>query len=216
RSWQTTAGVWLRGILAEHHQLPVASVQWLTQDIEDVPVDLPSGVSLRQVAQGQSVVEMCVRGELAGLIYPELPAPVRDGEASIRRVFADPKRAEQAYFRDTGIFPIMHVVAVRSSLLSEHPWLARNLTEAFTEAKRLAFARLQDPRVVSLAWLRALQEEERELLGTDPWRYGLDQANRHVLATFLRYAAEQGLGAEALTPERLFHPSTLEQPPAYV
>lgn len=216
RSWQTTAGVWLRGILAEHHDLPVGAVRWVAQDPEDVSLDLPARVSLTRVPDGDTVVEMCVRGDLAGLIYPELPAPVRAGEDTIRRVFDDPKAAEQAYFRQTGIFPIMHLVAVRSSLLSRHPWLARNLMDAFAEAKRLAYQRLQDPRTVSLAWLRALQEEERALLGDDPWRYGLDRSNHTVLDTFLRYAHAQGVAAKRLTPGSLFHPATLDEPPAYV
>jgi 4,5-dihydroxyphthalate decarboxylase len=216
RSWQTTAGVWLRGILAEHHDLPVGGVEWVAQDPEDVPLDLPPGLSLGRVPDGENVVGMCEDGRVAGLIYPELPGPVLAGEPTIRRLFEDPKQAEREFFRTTGIFPIMHVVAVRASLLEEHPWLARNLMDAFEEAKRLAYRRLRDPRTVSVAWLRALQEEEHALLGPDPWRYGLDGTNRHVIGTFLRYAEEQGVAAVRLTPESLFHGSTLDRLPAYV
>jgi 4,5-dihydroxyphthalate decarboxylase len=216
RSWQTTAGVWLRGILAEHHGLPLESVRWLSQDGEDVPLDLPGGLSLETVPEGRSVVDMCVSGEAAGLIYPEIPAPVSAGEPTIRRLFSDPKTAEQEYFRKTGIFPIMHVVAIRTGLAEQYPWLARNVMEAFEAAKRHALLRLRDPRTVSLAWLRALQEEEQELLGSDPWSYGLTDRNRHVLDTFLGYAEQQGVAAKHLTPEDLFHPATTERPPAYV
>jgi 4,5-dihydroxyphthalate decarboxylase len=216
RSWQTTAGVWLRGILAEHHGLPIERVRWIAQDAEDVPLTLPGGVVLERVPDGGNVTELCARGDIAGLIYPELPRQVLAGDGSIRRLFEQPRDAEQAYYAATGIFPIMHVVAVRAELLAAHPWLARNLVDVFEDAKRRAYRRLQDPRTVSLAWLRALQEEERAILGPDPWRYGLDAANRNTLDRFLVYARQQGVAARVLTPDELFHPSTTERPPAYV
>ncbi|RZU33456.1 4,5-dihydroxyphthalate decarboxylase [Blastococcus saxobsidens] len=216
RSWQTTAGVWLRGILAEHHGMDLTAVRWIAQDGEDVPLELPPGLSLETVTPGEDVVNGCVNGDVAGLIYPELPGPVLAGEPTIRRIFPDPRQAEQDYYRSTGIFPIMHVVAIRADVAERYPWLPRNLMDAFDAAKATAMRRLQDPRTVSLAWLRALQEEERALLGPDPWHYGLDDSNAHTLQTFLRYALEQGVASRALTPEELFHPATLENPPAYV
>ena len=216
RSWQTTAGVWLRGILDEHHGLPTESVDWLAQDSEDVPLSLPPDLRLRQASPGEVVTDLCADGRIAGLIYPELPEQVQAGDGSIRAVFDDAKSVEQEYFRSTGIFPIMHVVVIRAELLDAHPWLARNVYDAFVESKRLAMKRLTNPRTVSLAWLLALQQEERALLGPDPWRYGFDEVNRHTLETFLGYALRQGVAARKVTAEELFFPATLEQPPAYV
>lgn len=216
RSWQTTAGVWVRGILAEHHDLPLSSVRWRAQDGEDIELTLPEGVELSQVEQGHSVVEMCERGELAGLVYPEIPDPVRAGKPTISRLFDDSKAAEQSYFTQTGIFPIMHVVVLRSEVAEAYPWLPRNLADAFQEAKTAGMQRLQNPRTVSLAWLRTLQDEERALLGPDPWHYGLDSANLHVLRTFLRYSVEQGVARRSIEPAELFASSTVEDPPAYV
>ena len=216
RSWQTTAGVWIRGILAEHHGMALEDVRWVAQDAEDVELALPRGLTLEPVRPGENVVDLCAAGELAGLVYPEIPRPVLDGDRTIRRLFDDPKATEQDYFRSSGIFPIMHVVAIRAEIAERHPWLPRNLMEAFEAAKAAAFRRLQDPRTVSLAWLRALQEEEQALLGPDPWEYGLGEANRHVLATFLGYARQQGVAARPMAPEELFLPATLDQPPAYV
>lgn len=213
RNWQVTAGIWLRGILAEHHGLRLADVDWVSQDVEDVPLDLPAELRVRPVPAGRTVAELCAEGELSGLIYPEIPRQVREGGGGIRRLFDDPKRLEQDYYRTTGIFPIMHVVAIRADLLDRHPWLGRTLLEAFEEAKRRAYARLEDPRTVSLAWLRALQEEQRAILGPDPFRYGLDEANTRNLEAFLAYAREQGVGAPGLTAEKLFHPGTTERLP---
>ena len=216
RSWQVTAGVWLRGILAEHHGLVLDRVGWVTQDDEDEPLSLPPELRVERVPSGRTVTGMCADGDRAGLIYPEIPGQVARDEGTIRRLFPDPKKAEQDYFRATGIFPIMHLLAVRADVLERHPWIARNLMQAMEEAKRLAYRRLQDPRTVSLAWLRALQDEERALLGPDPWQYGLSAANRSTLEAFLRYSREQGMGAESLTVDDLFHPATREAPPDFV
>lgn len=216
RNWQTTAGVWLRGILDEYHGLPVESVQWMAQDDEDVPMSLPPDISLERVGAGAAVTDLCAEGTVDGLVYPELPRQVIDDDGTIRRLFDDPKAAEQEYYRQTSIFPIMHVVAIKAELVAQYPWLPRTLLDAFTESKRLGMARLNDPRSVSLAWLRALQEEERALLGPDPWRYGLDDVNQNTLETFLRYAERQGVTARKVGVEELFHPSTLADVPHYV
>jgi len=204
--------VWLRGILAEHHGLPTESVDWVAQDAEDVELTLPPGVRLRPVAEGKTVTAMCAAGEIAGLVYPELPEQMLAGDDTIRRVFANHREVEQAYYSSTGIFPIMHVVVIRAELLEAFPWLARNLLDAFVESKRLGMRRLSNPRTVSLAWVQSLQEEERALLGPDPWRYGFDAVNRKTLETFIGYALRQGVAAAPLAPEELFHPATLEEP----
>ena len=216
RNWQTTAGVWLRGILEEFHELPVTSVDWVAQDGEDVEMSLPPGVNLRRVGSDAAVTDMCASGEIDGLIYPELPRQVVDGDGTIRRIFDDPKSVEQDYYRQTEIFPIMHVVAIKAQLVEKYPWLPRSILETFTESKRLAMERLRNPRTVSLAWLRALQEEEESLLGPDPWRYGLDDVNRNTLDTFLRYASAQGVTARKVMVDELFHSSTTTSMPRYV
>ncbi|MDR0359210.1 MAG: 4,5-dihydroxyphthalate decarboxylase, partial [bacterium] len=216
RNWQTTAGIWLRGILSEHHGLDLAGVRWVAQDGEDVPLDLPPSISLERAGPGKRVTDMCAAGEIAGLIYPELPRQVRANDGSIRRLFTDPKQAEQQYFARTRIFPIMHVVAIRQQVLDKHPWAALNLLEAFERAKSRAMQRLEDPRTVSLAWLRALQEEERAILGDDPWQYGAGDVNATALRTFTGYAVAQGVAVRDLPVSDLFDASTLETPPAYV
>lgn len=216
RTWQTTAGIWMRGMLAEHYGLDLRSVQWVAQDPEDVPRDLPAGLKLTRAPEGKAVTDMCASGDLAGLLYPELPKQVREGDGTIRRLFTDPKAAEQAYYRRTQIFPIMHLVALKAEIAAAYPWAPRAMLDAFTEAKRLAMRRLENPRTVSLAWLRTLQDEERELLGPDPWRYGMDDVNEQALRTFLGYALEQGVAVRQLAPGELFWPATLDRIPRYV
>jgi 4,5-dihydroxyphthalate decarboxylase len=121
-------------------------------------------------------------------------APIAAEGAGIRRLFADPRGAEQEYYRASGIFPIMHVVVIQRRLYEANRWLAQSLTKAFSQAKMLAYADLQRTAAlaVTLPWVREEYEATVGLLGTDFWSYGLD-ANRPVLETFIRYAGEQGM-----------------------
>jgi 4,5-dihydroxyphthalate decarboxylase len=210
RTWQTTAGLWLRGILSDEHGVDLRSVEWITQDAEDVPLEHATGYSIRQAAPGENVVDMLLAGELDALIYPEEPRV-----AGIRPLFADPKAAEIDYFRRTAIFPIMHAVVLRRELAEELAWLPREVLVAFRRSKQLAFDAMRDPRKVSLAWLRQALDEQEAILGPDPWTYDF-ASNRTTLETIVRYAHEQGFVPEPFSPEDLFAPATVEELPSYV
>lgn len=216
RSWQVTGGVWMRGFLAEYHGLGLDTVTWVAQDPDDIELTLPDGIRLERVGEGQKVTDLCAAGDLDALVYPEIPEQVHAGTGELRRLFSDPREAEESYYRETGIFPIMHVVVVKREVLDAHPWVARNLVDAFQQSKADAVRRMRDPRVVSLAWLRWLVEHERQILGPDPWMYGLGDANRNNLETFLRYAVEQGVAARKLEVDELFFESVREEPPHFV
>lgn len=210
RTWQTTAGLWLRGILQDDHGLDLRSVEWVTQDAEDVATAGLDAFRLRQVEPGTTVVEQLLAGELDALIYPEAPdAP------GVRRFWADAKAEEIAWFGRTGIFPIMHTVVIRRELVEEMPWLAREVLDAFRRSKDEAFAAMRDPRRISLAWWREAREEQERILGPDPWAYDLAR-NRTSLETLVRYAHEQGFLPEPIPVDELFVPSTREDLPAYV
>jgi 4,5-dihydroxyphthalate decarboxylase len=129
----------------------------------------------------------------------------------IRHLFEDSQNVEAAYFKKTGIFPIMHSVALRQDVWDKEPWIARSLFKAFQRAKQDAYARLVDlsPYKISLAWFRGPVEEQRQILGDDPWPYGLEK-NRHVVETLMTYLYEQGLIERKLPAEQLFAPNTLD------
>lgn len=210
RTWQTTAGLWARGILQDDHGVDLRSIEWVTQDPEDVPMKGMDGYRIRRVDPSTTVLEELRAGQLDALIYPEAP---RHG--GVRRLFPDPKAAEIDYHRRTGIFPIMHTVVIRRELVAAMPWLAREVLDAFRRSKDEAFGALQDPRRVSLAWLREALEEQEAILGPDPWAYELPR-NRSTLETLIRYAHEQGFVPERFPPEELFVSTSLDALPTYV
>jgi 4,5-dihydroxyphthalate decarboxylase len=215
RNWATTAGLWARGFLADDHGVDLESITWVAQDEEDVPLEHAGDYRIERVSPGQTVTAMLETGELDALIYPELPHAAVAGDPRIRPLFEDAKAAEIAWFERTGIFPIMHTVVLRKAIVEAHPWAARNLLTAFRESKDRAFEAMRDPRRVSLAWFREAFDEQRRILGDDPWAYEFE-ANRHALETMIRYAHEQGMIGRRFPPEDLFEGSTLESLPAYV
>jgi 4,5-dihydroxyphthalate decarboxylase len=64
--------------------------------------------------------------------------------------------------------------------------------------------RMQNPRIVPLAWYRDAWEEQEQLLGPDPWEYGLSVKNCKNLETLVGYSHEQGLIKKRPTLEHLF------------
>jgi 4,5-dihydroxyphthalate decarboxylase len=215
RTWQTTAGIWARGMLQDDHGVDLESIEWVTQDAEDIPLGPLGRFRISRCRDGDTVTSMLERGDLDALIYPErLEAALRD-DPRVARLFPDSKTSEQEYAVRTGLFPIMHTVVIRSELVAAHPWLARNVLEAFERSKAVAFDAMRDPRRVSLAWFDEALDEQRGILGDDPWRHDLS-SNRAALQTLIRWAHEQRLIAHRMEPEDLFVPATRVALPKYV
>ncbi|MEJ2865567.1 ABC transporter substrate-binding protein [Actinomycetospora flava] len=215
--YQLTACVWIRGILADQHDVPVASVRYRTGGmhapgrVEKQTLALPPEIDVAPIPPDRTLADMLVTGEIDALYAPRTPQPLRDGNPAVARLFADPRAAEERYAAATGIFPIMHVIVLRADVHARLPWLARSLLDAFTRAKAVTEARLDEVAAnpTMLPWLYDDIVRVRGLLGPDFWPYGLEP-NRPVLATFLRYAHEQGLTSRLLAPDELFVPSTRE------
>ncbi|MHA6631646.1 ABC transporter substrate-binding protein [Pseudonocardia sichuanensis] len=214
--YQITASVWIRGILAEHHGLDVASVRYRTGGldqagrVEKVALDLPPAVEVQPIGPGQTLSQMLLDGELDAVYSARNPWPVNVPGGGLRRLFPDPVRVEQDYFTGTGIFPIMHTLVIRREVYDQHRWLARELVKACEAAKTVGLAGIGETAALpyALPWLWAEVERTRTVLGEDWWPYGLE-ANRNTLQTFLRYHHEQGLSPRCYEPEELFAPESL-------
>ena len=196
--------VWMRGILEEHHGAPHREITWFVERDDAVAFEPPSGLRIEKVPEGVRAEKMMLEGELDALLSPDLPASFLAGDKRIARLFADNKDAEIAYYKATGIFPIMHVTLIRRDVIERHPWVADNLMKAFNQAKELAYRRVLNPRNMALAWSRNALEEQLAVLGGDPWEFGLTPKNRKTLDTLLRYAAQQGIMRRPLPLEELF------------
>ncbi|HWP24255.1 MAG TPA: ABC transporter substrate-binding protein [Candidatus Binatia bacterium] len=204
RNFQATANLWIRGILEHEHGVPHRSVNWFKQDEEEVDWAPPRDLKIQRIAAGKSVEKMLLDGELDALIHPEIIQPILDKDPRVTRLFPNYRDLEIDYYRRTGIFPIMHTTAIKQEIVEKYPWVPINLMRAFEASKQVAYKRMENPRIVPLAWFRHFLEEQEELLGRDPWVYGLGEDNRRALETLMQYSQEQGLIGKKMSLEELF------------
>jgi 4,5-dihydroxyphthalate decarboxylase len=216
--YQMTAPVWIRGILQDEYGVP-ADGQTYWQGGEESPnrpeklkLELPPNIKVAQIGERDTLAAMLRDGGIDALYTARMPSSYQAGKLEpVRRLFENYLEVEQAYYRKTKIFPIMHTVAIRREIYEQYPWVAMNLYKAFVQSQRECYEDLYVTAAlkVSLPWLTKHVEDTRALMGDDFWPYGFKQ-NRETLATFLRYHHEQGLSKRRLEPEELFAPETLE------
>jgi 4,5-dihydroxyphthalate decarboxylase len=207
--YQMTAAVWQRGILAEDYGVPVEEVRYFTGGIEEpgrtekIPLNLPPTISVEPIGPGKTLSTMLAEGELDAIYSASQPSCL-GRVPGIRHLFENFVDVEKDYYRRRRIFPIMHTVVIRRAVYERHPWIARSLTKAFTEALRLAYEDLRHRNAlkVMLPWLAEHLESTVDVLGEGYWDYGLE-ANRHVLETFARYSRQQGLASRVRTAEEI-------------
>ena len=212
-----TAPVWIRGILQDEYGVDPASVEYFTGGEEEpgrdekLKLDLPPKFKITRIGATQTLTQMIADGEIDAMHTARIPSTFRTRPDAVKRLFENHVEVERAYFRKTGIFPIMHTIAIRREVYRANPWIAQSLLKAFTEAKRRVYENLYTTSalITMLPWQIAQVEDVRREMGNDWWPYGFEP-NRKVLDTFLRYHHEQGLSKRRLTPEELFASETLE------
>lgn len=210
--WAHSAAVWMRGWLHNEAHVPLEAVRWVQAGVnnpgrqEKVELSLPPGVALTRVAD-RSLSDLLAAGDIDAAIIARPPQCFLDGHPDVVRMFPDFETVEADDYYRRGIWPIMHLIAVRRNLLAAHPWVGRNLYNAFCESKQRAVTRLLDPAVsrYPLPWLPAYAHRMTELMGGDPFPYGLER-NRRTLETMLLYAWQQGIAHRQLQAEELFPP----------
>jgi 4,5-dihydroxyphthalate decarboxylase len=215
--YQITAVVWMRGMMQHEYGVSPNEIHWRSGGQEEpgrherTPLKPIEGVDLQPIADHQTLVGMLRNGELDALFTARAPSSFRDGEPHIARLFPDTRAAEKAYFKKTGLFPIMHLVGIRKTLVERYPWLPTSVYKAFCEAKALAMADLRDVNalMVTLPWLEAETTETIAAMGQDFWKYGIGDNMREIEA-LIQYSHEQGLVERKVAVEELFARSTFE------
>jgi 4,5-dihydroxyphthalate decarboxylase len=209
--WAQTAGVYVRGFLAEHYGVDLSSISWLQAGVDEpgrdekVALKLPAGIRYRAMPE-TSLSAMLASGEIDAAITARAPLAFAPG-GKIVRMFPDYRAEEERLFRKTKVFPIMHLMTMRRAVFEQYPWIAMNLFKAFEEAKRRCFERLRDFTCarVPLPWGAAIADEIAATYGPDPYPYGVE-ASRATIEAFCRYAHEQGVTHRLMQAEDLFPP----------
>jgi len=216
--YQMTAALWVRGLLEDEYNVSPADFVWYSGGLHEpsrkdkVKLTLPASISIHPIGPEEMLDDMLVTGDLDALITPRVPNSFARGNPLVRRLFPEYREASKAYYRKTGLYPIMHGLGIRRTLVEENPWLASSVMDAFERAKQIALERLRDCTAlrVSLPFLDAEIDETVALMGTDPWPYGLEP-NRKTLEATLDYAYRHGTTSRRLGVEEIFAPTTLER-----
>jgi 4,5-dihydroxyphthalate decarboxylase len=208
--WAQTAAVYSRGFLTRQYDIDLASIEWVQAGVdqpgrnEKVRLRLPEGITLAPVIDA-TLSDMLRDGRLDAVLSARPPRCFQEKHPSIRRLFENFLEVEAAYYDETGIFPIMHVIAIRREVLERHPWAAMNLFKAFDEAKNRSLERALDATAsrFPIPWSYVHAQRAQSRFGRDYWPYGIDD-NRPTLDAFLQYAYEQGVCHRRLAVEELF------------
>jgi len=207
--WAQTAGIYVRGTLQHEYGVDLARIQWFQAGVhqpgrvEKVALKLPAGVSIQPVPE-KSLSQMIASGELDAVISARaLDAP---------RLFPNYREVEREYFARTRIYPIMHVLVLRRDIYERDRWVARNLMDAFEQAKNRSMERVSEFGLshLPMPWVPDHARQWRELAGDDFWPYGIEP-NRPTLSAYLQYAYEQGVATKPLKVDELFVPETREK-----
>jgi 4,5-dihydroxyphthalate decarboxylase len=214
--WAQTAAIYSRGALRHQFGLDLNAIRWVQAGVnqpgrvEKVALKLPEGLTLTR-RPDSSLDAMLLNGELDAILTAHPTASFEAGDPRIVRLFPDPQPIEEKFLDATGVFPIMHIIAIRREVMDRFPWVAGNLLTAFEAAKRNAVARAEEITAsrIPFAWGQLAAERMAQRFGGDPWPYGVEK-NRTTLDTFCAWAHEQGVAHRRLQPEDLFPPELLQ------
>jgi len=219
--YSSTSLTWIRGIFQDEYGIRPEDINWIiassdssakiggkTSRQEQVA---PAGVSIKAGPEGKDESDLLESGEVDALFHAVEPRAYVEGHPSVERLFPDYRATEGAYFAKIGIFPIMHVVAIKKDLLQQNPWLAEAVFKAYSQAKQIAYVQMAKTGWFQdmLPWYGQEFDETRALMGNNFYSYGLG-TNRKTLEVLFRYSYQQGLSRRELTIEDLFDPLSLE------
>ena len=208
--WAHSAAVYMRGWMHNEMGVALTDVDWYQAGAnapgreEKVEIALPRGVTLTRVSD-RSLSEMLAAHEIDCAIIARPPTCFLEGHPDVVRLFPNYVEMEEAYYARTRVWPIMHIIAMKKSIVEEYPWAARNLYNAFLESKRRSIERILDPAVsrYPVPWLATYARRMRDLFGGDLFPYGIEE-NRPTWEQMALYTLQQGIAHRLMTPEELF------------
>lgn len=206
--YSMTALLFIRGMLQHQYNVLPQEIHWFRRRSEHVSIDIPAGIRIDNIGKDQTLDDLLEQGQLDALAVTSAPRGFKSGSKVVRRLFPNIRDVEAEYYRQTKIFPIMHVVVIRRAIYEQHPRLAIALAEAFQGAKRHSYERLREA-LYPLPWLNLDLEYARQVLGEEIYSYGVKH-NLPTLEAATLYSHEQGLTGRRLKVSELFAPETVD------
>ena len=218
--YSQTSLQWIRGIMQDEYGLRAEDVEWVVSSKDSAAAMsgtvsknenvFPKGLSVQIGPEGKDESDLLVDRDVDALFHALEPRAFVEGHPKIRRLFRDVRTTERDYFSRTGIFPIMHAVAIRNDLVSKHPWLPEAVFDAYSQSKNMAYQTMRKEWFYeTMPWYAQELENTKNVMGDNFFPYGIGP-NQKTLETLFRYSYEQGLSSRQLTIEELFEPSSLK------
>jgi len=162
------------------------------------------GAQASRAVADKSLSELLAANEIDCAIIARPPTCFLEGHPDVVRLFPNYLEMEEEYYERTKVWPIMHIIAMKRSILEEHPWAARNLYNAFLESKRRSIERIMDPAVsrYPVPWLTTYARKMRDRFG-DLYPYGIEE-NRPTWEQMALYTFQQGIAHRQFKPEENF------------
>ncbi len=209
-----TAAVWIRGVLQHEYAVDLSSIEWVEGKMEGPgshgkPSSLPPLSPVRIIPNtdpNRSLSDLLEAGEVAATIGADIPACL--GQAPhVRRLFPNFKEVESDYYKRTGVFPVMHLVALRREYYEANRFAASSLFNALNDSKEVARKRMESLGALRymLPWLGRDLEEIKETFGDDCWPYGVEE-NRKTLEALVQFLHEQNMIERTVPIDELFAP----------
>jgi 4,5-dihydroxyphthalate decarboxylase len=176
RSYTTTTGAWVRGILNEHYGVDPNRVNWIT--FEDPHIaEFRDPPQVTRAAEGKTLEAMLLDGEIDAAILAKTDQP-----APLAPVFPDAAAVDAQWAQTHGGIPINHMLVIRSAIARERPDVVREIYRMFLAAKQAAYPTPPSP---------------------DPVRFGFE-ACRGSLEAIIDYSVQQKLISRRFSVEELF------------
>ena len=208
--WAHSAAVWMRGWMQNDVGMDMTKIKWVQAGAnapgreEKVELNLPNGIEIARI-KDRSLSQMLASGELDCAIIARPPTCFLENHSDIVRLFPNFLELEEEQYAETGVWPIMHIIAMKKPVHDAHPWVARNMFNAFEESKRRSLERLLDPAVsrYPLAWLSSYGRKMQDVFGKDPFPFGVEP-NRKTWEMMGLYTFQQGIAHHQFEPEEIF------------
>jgi 4,5-dihydroxyphthalate decarboxylase len=202
-SYFATPSFWHRALLKDEAGIEPHEIEWHSVAAEAEEMRLPPGVTVKFSPASILGLERLLDGTADVLMTARTPLLPKGHERQVRRVLADAYDRQRSWFKRTGFFPILHVIALHEDALQKRPELGVEICRAYDEAKAYAYRVLQDERMTGLPFMRGYLDDAVALGGDDPWPYGIDR-NRAEIDYFLALVHNQGLTQRRLRLDELF------------
>ncbi|MDJ0992668.1 MAG: ABC transporter substrate-binding protein [Dinoroseobacter sp.] len=218
--FSSTSLTWIRGFMADEYGVMPEDIEWvvsakdsaggLSGTVSKNENMIPEGLNVTTGPDGKDESDLLLDRDVDALFHAAEPRAFVEGHPKVTRLFKDPRSVEQDYFKRTGIYPIMHAVAVRNDLIKTDPALPAAIFRAYVAAKNMELEALKQRWYFeTMPWFAAELESTIDVLGENFFPYGI-APNRKTLEALFRYSYQQGLASRELTVEELFDSSVLE------